>query len=253
MNTIDARESEQQQLARLGTLDRRTIGDMHVDKFAGLTFREYREVAEFSKLVCQAKYGLPQYLRGNASDCLVVTTQALRWRLDPVWVMQNSYVTKEGGLINFDNFVFGAILMASGLVKGRQRYTFAGDGDARTCTITVVFKDEAEPYTYTTPPLRQVRKHSSLWKDDPEQQLSYFAVRSFARRYIPEILGGVYARDEFPDSTQEAIGAPNIAAAYEPPQAMPETPDSGAPAAEPAPPRFDRINADGEDSDGKAA
>jgi hypothetical protein len=227
-NTTETRESEQQQLTRLSTLDRRTVGDMHVDKFAGLTFREYREVAEFCKLVCQAKYGLPAYLRGNGSDCLVVTTQALRWRLDPVFVMQNSYVTKEGGLINYDNFVFGAILMASGLVKGRPRYSFAGEGDGRTCTIAVFFKDEAEAYTYTTPPLRQIRKNSSLWKDDPDQQLGYFAVRSFARRYIPEVLGGVYSRDEFDDSTQGVIDAPNLQN-YGPPQAMPEPPDVAEP------------------------
>lgn len=251
--TTDVRDSEQQRLSRTidSALDRRRVGDMQVDKFAGLTFREYRDVAEFSKLITQAKYCLPPFLRNNASDCLGVTTQALRWRLDPVWVMQNSYVTKEGGTINFNNFVFGAILMASGLVKGHPRYSFQGEGDGRRCTVTVYFKDEAEPYDYTTPPLHQIRKNSPLWKDDPEQQLGYFAVRSFSRRYIPEILGGVYAQDEFPDSTQEVPDAPSIQTTtqdvpeYGPPQALPEKPET--PSEDLTQDTFERINADGED------
>jgi RecT family protein len=187
-------------------LDRRNLGEMSVDKFAGLTFKDYQDAIDFAKVVTHAKYGLPAFLRNNASDCLIITTQALRWRLEPVWVMQQAYITKADGIINYDNFVFGAVLMASGLAKGRPRYSYAGQGEARTCTISVTFKDETEPYTYTTPPLKVCKKNSPLWVTDPDQQLGYYAIRSFTRRYIPELLGGVYSNDEFEDSTKEAVG-----------------------------------------------
>jgi hypothetical protein len=188
-------------------LDRRRLGEMSVDKFAGLTFRDYREAMDFAKVITHAKFGLPAFLRNNAPDCLIITTQALRWRLEPVWVMQNAYVTKADGVIGYDNFVFGAVLMASGVLKGRPRYTYSGEGDARVCTISATFKGETEQHNYSTPPLKQCKKNSPLWIADPDQQLGYFAIRSFARRYIPELLGGVYARDEFEDFGRPAVQA----------------------------------------------
>lgn len=191
--------------ARIDTpLDRKTLNEMEVSKFAGLTFQSYQDAIDFSKVVTHAKYGLPGFLKNNAADCLIIVTQALRWRLEPVWVMQHAYVTKQDGIFAYDSFVFGAILNASGLLRGRPRYTYTGQGEQRICTISATFRDEAEPHSYSTPPLKVCRKNSPLWVADPDQQLAYFAVRSFARRYIPELLGGVYTRDEFEETTQEA-------------------------------------------------
>jgi hypothetical protein len=215
-----------QEISRIDTqLDRRRVGDMTVDKFAGLTFKEYRDAIEFSKLVTQAKHGLPGFLKNNGADCLIVTTLALRWRLEPVWVMQNSYIAKSDGLINYENFVFAAVLNASGALKGKPRYHYSGEGEDRVCTVSATFVGESEAHTYTTPPLKQCRpprndsgqvKGSPLWDKDPDQQLGYFAVRNFARRHIPELLGGVYSRDEFEDSTQQAVddtpASPNLIA-----------------------------------------
>lgn len=186
-------------------LDRQNLGDMSVDKFAGLTFRDYREAMEFSKVVAHAKFGLPPFLRANAADCLIITTQALRWRLEPVWVMQHAYITKADGIIAYDNFVFGAVLNASGLLKGRPRYSYAGQGDGRTCTVSATFKGDAEPQVITTPPMKLCRKNSPLWVNDPDQQLGYYAIRSFARRHIPELLGGVYGLDEVEPVEHEPV------------------------------------------------
>jgi hypothetical protein len=127
--------------------------------------------------------------------------------------MQNSYVAKSDGIINYDNFVYAAIIMASGLLKGRPRYEYQSEGEERTCTVSATFIGETEPHTYETPPIKQCRpskneqgvvKGSPLWVKDPDQQLGYFAIRNWGRRHMPEVLGGVYTRDEFEDSTQDA-------------------------------------------------
>jgi len=69
-----------QQLSRIDApMERKRLGDMEVSKFAGLSFQEYRECVEFAKLASQSRHGIPPYLRGNPGDCLVITTQALRW------------------------------------------------------------------------------------------------------------------------------------------------------------------------------
>jgi hypothetical protein len=213
-----------QNIARIDSpLDRRRLSEMPVDRFAGLTFREYKDAIEFSKAVSHARHGLPAFLKGNPADCLIITTQALRWKLEPVWVMQNSYVAKSEGIINYENFVFAAILMASNVLKRRPRYIYSGENEERSCTVSAVFVGEELAHEYTTPPLRICRpaknergeiKGSPLWIRDVDQQLAYFAIRNFARRYIPELLGGVYSRDEFDDSTKEAVdvtpSSPNL-------------------------------------------
>jgi hypothetical protein len=177
-------------------IDRQTLGAMSVDKFAGLTFQSYADATEFAKTVTNARYGLPEHLRNNPADCLILCTQALRWRLEPTWVMQQSYVAQKGGIIAFNSFLFSAVLNASGLLTTRPRFTFVGQNDQRICTVSAVFKGETEPHTYTTPPLKVCKRNSPLWASDPDQQLSYYAIRAFARRYVPELLGGVYDREE---------------------------------------------------------
>ena len=43
--------------------------------------------------------------------------------------------------------------------------------------------------------LAQARtRNSTLWADDPRQQLAYLAVKRWARLYCPEVILGVYDR-----------------------------------------------------------
>jgi hypothetical protein len=196
-------------------LDRRRVGDMTIERFGGLTFTEYREAVEFAKIVCQARNGIPAYLKQNVGDCLIIITQALRFDIEACWMLQHSYVTKpdsENSLIAYDSAVHAAIVLSKGRLQGRPKYSFSGEGEERRCTVTAKFIGDDESYEYTTPPIRQCRpprgdkgyiKGSPLWEKDPDQQLGYYAMRNWGRRHCPDILGGVYDRDEFESSTQE--------------------------------------------------
>ena len=193
-----------QQLTRIDQpMERKRVGDMTVDRWAGLTFQEYRECVEFSKLMSQARHSVPAYLKQNPGDCLAIVTQALRWKLEPFWVAQNSYVAKAEGLIAYNSAVHSAIILSSGLLKERPRYFFTGEGEDRVCTVSATFKGEMTALTYETPPLKTCKKNSPLWLSDPDQQLGYFAIRNWGRRHCPEVLGGVYDRDEMQDVTQD--------------------------------------------------
>jgi hypothetical protein len=218
-----------QQLSRVDQpLERKRVGDMVVDQWAGLTFAEYRECVEFAKVMAEAKHSIPAYLKNNRGDCLAVLTQSLRWHLEPYWLAQHSYVAKpdnENSLITYDAAVHAAIVLSSGLLKERPRYSYTGEGENRVCIVTAVFKGETTALDYTTPPLRQCRppknehgvvKGSPLWTKDPDQQLGYFAIRNFGRRHAPELLAGVYDREEFENTTQDETDAtppsPNLMA-----------------------------------------
>lgn len=47
-------------------------------------------------------------------------------------------------------------------------------------------------------------KNSPLWKADPDQQHFYYSGRAMCRRHFPDVLLGVYARDEMEDSPRVA-------------------------------------------------
>ena len=202
-----------QQLATIDApMERKRVGDMVINKWAGLTFAEYREAIEFAKLMSQARNSIPGYLKQNAGDCLAIITQALRWHLEPYWCAQHSYIAKAEALIAYDSAVHNAIILSSELLKHRPRYHFSGEGEDRVCTVSATFTGETEALTYTTPPLKQCRpprndsgtvKGSPLWDKDPDQQLGYYAIRNWGRRHAPEILAGVYSIDEVGEVTQD--------------------------------------------------
>lgn len=188
------------------------VANIEVQKFAGMTFKDYGQAIDFCRLISQARSGIPGFLRGNPADCLVVTTQAMRWRLDPTWTMQHAYVTKDGALLSYDSAVHSAILLASGKLAGRPRYTYTGKGEERQCKVIAAIVGETEPFEYETPPIKTCRPPrndkgqvmgSPLWDKDPDQQLGYYAVRNWGRRHMPELMGGVYDRDEI-ESVQDS-------------------------------------------------
>lgn len=48
-------------------------------------------------------------------------------------------------------------------------------------------------------------RNSTLWADDPRQQLAYLAVKRWSRLYCPDVLLGVYTPDELEERTEREI------------------------------------------------
>ncbi|NKB78535.1 recombinase RecT [Ochrobactrum daejeonense] len=108
------------------------------------------------------------------------------------------------GTIAYEAQLIAAVVNTRSGIKGRLKYAYNGTGNDMTCTVSGVL--DGETYEYTSPSIGSITtKNSPLWKSDPQQQLGYFAARSWARRYVPEVLLGVYDREE----AQEFQGADN--------------------------------------------
>ncbi len=151
------------------------------------------EVVKFAEVMCRADIALPQHLRGNAGACMAVAMQALEWQMSPFAVASKSYAV--GGRIAYEAQLIAAVVNTRSGIKGRLRYSYEGEGQSLTCTVTGVL--DGDECTYTSPPMGSITtKNSPLWKSDPQQQLGYFAARSWARRHCPEVILGVYDRDE---------------------------------------------------------
>lgn len=151
------------------------------------------EIVEFARFMCQSQAGIPSFLRGNAPDCAAVIMQALKWGFDPFSVAQKSYKVKD--IIAYEAQLIAAVVNTRSGIKGRLKYTYEGEGASLQCTVTGIL--DGEEYSYTSPRFDQITtKNSPLWKADPQQQLGYYSVRSWARRHTPEVILGVYDREE---------------------------------------------------------
>lgn len=164
------------------------------------------EIVRFAEVMSKADVALPQHLRGNPGACMAVAMQALEWQMSPFAVASKSYVVK--GAVAYEAQLIAAVVNTRSGIQGRLKYRYDGNGDNLTCTVSGVL--DGETYEYTSPTIGSIQtKNSPLWKSDPQQQLGYFAARSWARRYVPEVLLGVYDREEA-QSFQGADNAKNV-------------------------------------------
>ncbi|MBB3144885.1 hypothetical protein FHS21_001286 [Phyllobacterium trifolii] len=164
------------------------------------------EVVRFAEVMCKADIALPKHLRGNAGACMAVAMQALEWQMSPFAVASKSY--EVGGRIAYEAQLIAAVVNTRSGIKGRLKYQFDGGGPTMTCTVTGILDDEE--CVYTSPAVGNITvKNSPLWKSEPQQQLGYFSARSWARRHCPEVLLGVYDRDEV-ESFQGADNAKDV-------------------------------------------
>lgn len=170
------------------------------------------EVVRFAEVMCKADIALPKHLRGNAGACMAVAMQALEWQMSPFAVASKSY--SVNGTIAYEAQLIAAVVNTRSGIKGRLKYAFNGSGSDMTCTVTGTL--DGEECEYTSPTIGTIpTKNSPLWKSDPQQQLGYFSARSWARRHCPEVLLGVYDRDEAesfqgPDNAKDVTPVPSV-------------------------------------------
>ncbi len=165
----------------------------------------YRQTMELAKTMSIAKYSIPVFLRGNLGDCLTIRELAMETGFGASRIARHTSVIKD--VLSFDGQLVHAIILRMAPLQGRPRFSFEGEGDEKVCVVTGTFKGEVEPCVYRSPPLGKITpKNSPLWATDPEQQFCYFSIRRWARRYCPDVLLGIYSKDDIEDSH---IGAEN--------------------------------------------
>lgn len=157
--------------------------------------RSMSEVMEFAKLMSIAGICIRPMFRGNPGACLAVTLQAMKWGADPFAVANKAY--EVSGQLSYESQLIHAIVNSSPALAQRLNATFSGEGQARRCLVVGIIRGEAEAREYESPEISEITpKNSPLWKTDPDQQLFYYATRAWARRWVPEVLLGIYTPEE---------------------------------------------------------
>jgi hypothetical protein len=138
---------------------------------------------------------VPKHLRGKPADCLAVLLQAKRWGdMDPFAVAQKTYFVNDG--MGYEAQLVNAIICSRAPIKARPDYRWSGEGDKRRCEVSCTFIGEDKPKVFEAKMETITTKNSPLWKQQPDQQLAYFALRAWARIHCPDILLGVYTPEE---------------------------------------------------------
>lgn len=140
------------------------------------------------------------------ANAMFAAYQAARWRMDPVMVATKMYFTdrKGGGLVvGYEAQLVHALVETDPDLLEPLDFLFGysdpnrATAGYRFCKVIGRLRGARRPRTLTTPTVAQVKvKNSPLWYTDPDQQLSYYGARAWARRFRPGRLLGVYTRDE---------------------------------------------------------
>lgn len=185
-----------------GRIDRQTAGTLAVTNDAGgMKFETMVQVMEFAKMMAVADIAVPPHLRGNPGACLAVALQAVEWNFSPFAVANKSYSVNNR--LAYESQLVQAVILQRAPIKGRFNVEYIGEGGKRRCKITAELLDGGE-VEYISPEFDRIQpKNSPLWKSDPDQQQFYMAGRALCRRHFPDVLLGVYAKDELEDSPKD--------------------------------------------------
>jgi hypothetical protein len=174
----------------------------------------FGEVVSFSEIMARSQHAIPRHLRDVPGACLAVAMQAMRWEMDPFAVASKSYNVKD--IIAYEAQLIAAVVHTRAPLKTRPTYEYTGEGQDRRCAVSAMF-DDGVTRSYESPRIADITtKNSPLWKADPDQQLGYYSIRAFARRYCPEVILGVYTPEEAeifrgPDNARDVTPKPSLA------------------------------------------
>ena len=187
------------------------------DHAGGLAFANVEQVMEVAKLMAISQVAVPKHLRGNPGACIAVCIQAIEWRMSPFAVANKSYSVNDR--MAYEAQLIHAVILQRAPIKGRLKVEYLGEGGQRRCRVWAELQDTGEVVEYLSPEFDKILpKNSPLWKTDPDQQHFYNASRAFCRRHFPDVLLGVYAKDEVedagnfgPDRARDVTPRPSLA------------------------------------------
>ncbi|WP_439884460.1 recombinase RecT [Pseudomonas syringae] len=169
---------------------------------------------------------LPRHFNGNSADCLAVVMQAMQWKMNPFAVAQKTHLVN--GVLGYEAQLVNAVITTCAPVVDRLHYEWYGDWDkvigkfviktgdkgeyrqpgwkladeeGLGVKVWATFRGEDEPRVLELLLAQARTRNSTLWADDPRQQLAYLATKRWSRLYCPDVILGVYSPDELEESS----------------------------------------------------
>ncbi len=225
--TVDPVKQRQDLVERKLNMER--SAEILVSEATGsLVGRNLADLFELAKFMSLAKAAVPAYLHGNPWDCLSIISDANDWGMSPWRVARMSYLTQgQNGeqTIAYMSQLVHALIEKRAPIQGRLKVKYEGEGDDRVCIVwaTLTVAEGGDIVEYRSPRLGDRRPRpqertnrrtgekymstagSPLWQTKPDLQQFYDASRDLARRDFPDVLMGIYDREEMIEAGFEDI------------------------------------------------
>ncbi|HYF17783.1 MAG TPA: RecT family recombinase [Ramlibacter sp.] len=197
-------------------------------------------------LMASGKTTVPAHLRGSKGDCFAITLQSMQWGMNPFAVAQKTHLVN--GVLGYEAQLVSAVINSSGAVQDRFHFEWFGDwtkivGKFKQVESRTKKDDEGNPKKFIVPDWKQEDEHglgvrvwatlkgekeprvlellmtqartrnSTLWTEDPKQQIAYLAQKRWARLYAPDVILGVYTPDEIDEPGERFMGMADVVGA----------------------------------------
>lgn len=180
----------------------------------------FQRIERMAEVMASGKSTIPDHLRSKG-DCMAIIMQSMQWGMNPYAVAQKTHLVS--GKLGYEAQLVAAVLNNSGLLKTRFDFDFFGPwekvigkfdikrgdkGEYRTpgwkladeegigVRVSATLRGETSPRTLELLLAQARTRNSTMWADDPKQQLCYLAEKKWARLYAPDAILGVYTTDE---------------------------------------------------------
>jgi len=154
---------------------------------------------KFSEIMAQADI-IPVHYRGKPANVFIAVQSALRMNLDPMQIMQNTFVI-SGKLGMVTAFAI-SLANQSGLFDSGIRYRIDGSGENLKVTAYTNLKKGGAEISYTIT-MREAMAEgwtkNSKYRTLPELMLRYRAATLLIRTHVPEVLNGMHMVEEIED------------------------------------------------------
>lgn len=126
-------------------------------------------------------------------NCYRVCEQALRWNISPFTAAEESYAV--GGRIAYSGKLIASIVNTRAGLVGRLNMRTTAAGGSLAATIVGRFRGCNEDSTVDIS-FAEAFTSNDQWRKDPKQMLWYAGARKWARRFVPDLVLGIYSEDE---------------------------------------------------------
>jgi len=189
-----------------------------------------KAMTELATLMASGITSLPAHFRGNTADCMAIIIQAMQWQMSPYVVASKTFIV-NGGQLSYEAQLVNGVITSRAPTTGRLNFEWFGDwgrilGRFRVyksdkkknedgtpkeyrypnwtideeaglgVKVWATFKGESEPRVLETLLVQARTRNSTLWAEDPKQQIAYLATKKWARLYCPDVILGCYTPDE---------------------------------------------------------
>jgi hypothetical protein len=166
-------------------------------RVSGLEMME--KALKFSEIMAQADI-IPAHYKGKLANVFIAVQTAYRMNLDPMQIMQNTYVV-SGKLGMVSAFAI-SLANQSGLFDSGIRYRIEGSGEDLKVTAYTNLKKTGEEISYTITMREAIAEgwtKNSKYRTLPELMLRYRAATLLIRTHAPEVLNGMHMVEEIED------------------------------------------------------